>query len=188
MKVINLDLLMDNLDSEQVEKQIPAIEEATTIVNTLAIKAVESLQNSSNRFLVAERLKRFGSIIIPHLEKLLQESGDSEVQILASLVLLQLNSKIGVSILLDAIKNNDEYAILAAQHLAKAGIKDAIEAICDRLRDSNLEEIDLIVSLLDSLNKLDGKLPQDLLKRFSSDEIPWQIKTKLAEQYLSVKF
>lgn len=189
MKVINnLDLLMDNLDSTQVEKQIPAIEEARIIVNTLAMKAVESLQTSSNRFLVAERLNCFGSIIIPHLEKLLQESGDSEVQILASLVLLQLNSKIGVSFLLDAIKNDDEYAILAAQHLAKAEIKDAIEPICDRLRNSNLEEIDLIVSLLDSLNKLDVKLPQDLLQRFSFDEIPWQIKTKLEEQYLSVKF
>ena len=178
MKVINLDLLMDNLDSTQVEKQIPAIEEAKTIVNTLAMKAVESLQTSSNRFLVAERLNCFGSIIIPHLEKLLQESSDSEVQILASLVLLQLNLKIGVSILLDAIKNDDEYAILAAQHLAKAGIKDAIEAICDRLRRSELEEIDLIVSLVDSLNKLNGKLPQDVLQRFNSDDAPWQIKTK----------
>ena len=188
MKVINFNLVMKDLNSTQIEKQIPAVEEAINIVDTLAMKAVEGLQNSSNRFLVAERLNCFGSIIVPHLEKLLQESNNSEVKILASLVLLQLNSKIGVPFLLVAIKEDDEYAILAAQHLAKAGIKHAIEPIYTRLTSSKLEEIDLIVSLLDSLNKLNGKLPQNLLQRFTSENIPWQIKTKLEEQLFSVKF
>jgi hypothetical protein len=93
------------------------------------------------------------------------------------LVLLQQNSKAGVPILLNAIRSDREYAGLSAQHLATVGIKDAINPICDRLRHSELQEIDLIVSLLDSLSKLDAELPQDLLKRFSADNIPWQIKT-----------
>ncbi len=186
MKVVNLNLLMKDLDSTEIAKQIPAVEESVTIVDGLAIKAVEALQNSSNPFLVAERLNRFGSIIVPHLEKLLQESDNSEVNILASLVLLQLNSKVGLSFLLVAIKDDEEYAILAAQHLAKAGINDAIEPICDRLRNSKLEEIDLdlIVSLLDALGKLNNKLPEDLLKSFLSADSPWQIKTIVQEQFL----
>lgn len=187
MSKVNLNSLIENLDSKQIDKQIPAIEEATNILETLATKAVKSLKNSSNRFLVAERLSRFGSIIIPHLEKLLKQSNDSEVKILASLVLLQLHSQVGVPVLLNAIKNDEEYAILAAQHLAKVGIKSAIQPICDRLKNSKFEEIDLIVSLLDSLNKLDGKLPQELLIKFNRVNIPWQIKTKLEEQYLSAK-
>ncbi len=175
---------MKDLDSTEIAKQIPAVEESVTIVDGLAIKAVEALQNSSNPFLVAERLNRFGSIIVPHLEKLLQESNNSEVNILASLVLLQLNSQVGIPFLLAAIKNDEEYAMLAAQHLAKAGIKDAIDPICDRLKNSKLEEIDLIVSLLDALSKLNDKLSKDLLQSFISADSPWQIKTIFKEQFL----
>ena len=184
MSVINLNLVMNDLDSTQINKQIPAVEEAATIVEELAIKAVQSLLNSSNPFLVAERLNRFGSIIVPHLEKLLQESSNSEVNILASLVLLQLNSKVGIPFLLAAIKDDDEYAILAAQHLSKVGIKDAIEPICDRLGNSKLEEIDLILGLLDALSEIDGKLPEDLLQSFIAINSPWQIKTIVKEQFL----
>lgn len=185
MSQANLDLLLENLDSQQIELQIPAVEETANIVDALAKKAVAALENSPNRFLVAERLNRFGSIIIPHLEKLLGQSSSSEVKILASLVLLQQNSKIGIPILLNATRDDDEYAILAARHLAQAGIQDAVKPICDRLRSSNLEEVDLIVSLLDSLNKLNSKVPQDLLQHLSSKDTSWQIKTMLEEQYLS---
>ncbi len=187
MSQANLNSLIENLDSQQIEKQIPAIEETAKIIETLAQKAVAALENSPNRFLVAERLNRFGSIITPHLEQLLEKSKNSEVKILAALVLLQQNSKVGIPILLNAIGCDREYAGLSAQHLATAGIKDAIKPTCDRLRNSNLKEIDLIVSLLDSLKKLDTKLPQDLLKRFSADDTPWQIKTMCQDtnQYIT---
>ena len=187
MSKVNLNSLIENLDSQQIEQQIPAIEETANIIETLAQKAVAALENSSNRFLVAERLNRFGSIVTPHLEQLLDRSKNSEVKILAALVLLQQNSKVGISVLLSAIRSDRDYAGLAAQHLATARIKAAIKPICDRLRNSNLEEIDLIVSLLDSLNKLDAELPQDLLKRFSADNTPWQIKTMCQDnkQYIT---
>ncbi|MEO1672500.1 MAG: hypothetical protein AAFR77_17285, partial [Cyanobacteria bacterium J06631_2] len=92
-----------------------------------------------------------------------------------------------VSILLGAIKDNEEYAGLAAQHLAEKDIQSAIEPICDRLRSSSLQEVDLIISLIDSLNKLNSQLPPDLLQHFGTNNIPWQIKTKLEAQYLSAK-
>lgn len=187
MSQANLDLLTENLDSQQVELQIPAIEETANIVDALAKKAVAALENTPNRFLVAERLNRFGSIIIPHLEKLLSQSSNSEVKILASLVLFQQNSKIGIPILLNAVRDDDEYAILAARHLAQAGIQDAVKPICDRLGNSSLEEVDLIVSLLDSLEKLNARFPQNLLQRFSSENVPWQIETILKNQIVSVE-
>ena len=187
MSQTKLDSLIENLDSQQIEYQIPAIEETANIVEALAKKAVAALENSPNRFLVAERLNRFGSIIVPHVEQLLQSSTNSEVKILASLVLLQFNSKAGVAILLNAIRDDEEYAVLAARHLAQTGIKDAIEPICDRLRSSDPEEIDLVVSLLDSLKKLNAELPQELFQRFSSKSVSWQIKAELEEQCLSAK-
>ena len=72
--------------------------------------------------------------------------------------------------------------------MATVSVKDAIEPICDRLTNSNLQEIDLIVSLLDYLDKLNSELPQDLLQYLSFDDVSWQIKTKLEKQYLSAKF
>lgn len=183
MSQANLNSLIENLDSQQVEQQIPAIEETAKIIETLAQKAVAALENSPNRFLVAERLNRFGSIIIPYLEQLIDRSKNSEVKILAALILLQQNSKAGIFVLLNALESDLEYAGLAAQHLATAGIKDTIEPICDRLRNTDFEEIDLIVSLLDSLCKLNAELPQDLFKRFNRDDTPWQIKTMCQDSF-----
>ncbi|WP_019502297.1 hypothetical protein [Pseudanabaena sp. PCC 6802] len=107
--------------------------EATEIVNSLVSQAVNALLESPNRFLVAERLSRFGSLSIPHLEKLLQASDDLEVKVLSSLVLLQLNSKSSLLILLEAIEPDCEYAGLVAKHLAKAKVEKAIQPIVDCL-------------------------------------------------------
>ncbi|MEM8721919.1 MAG: hypothetical protein AAGE84_21920 [Cyanobacteria bacterium P01_G01_bin.39] len=187
MSQVNLNSLMENLDSPQISRQIPAMDEATAIVETLAIKAVDSLKTSSNPFLVAERLGRFGSVIVPHLEMLIQDSHNWEVKILASLVLLQLNSQVGVPILLNAIEDNEEYAILAAQHLAQANVKEAIQLIWNRLRKSKLEQVDLIESLLASLSRLNRKLPQDLWQRFTANEMPWEIKTMCLNNFSVVE-
>ena len=184
MNQVNLKSLLENLDSSQISQQVPAIEEATDVVETLAIKAVHSLKISSNPFLVAERLSHFGSIIVPHLETLLQDSDNSEIRILASLVLLQLNSRTGISILLNAIKDDEEYAILAAQHLAQAGIKDAVQLIWNRLDNSKSEQVDLIESLLASLSMLNHELPQRLWKRFTANEMPWEIRTMCLNNFV----
>lgn len=84
MSRFSLDSVIQNLDTNQVEKQVPALEQATEIVNSLAFKAVDALIRGPNRFLVAERLQLLGSVVVPHLEKLLQESDDLETKILAA--------------------------------------------------------------------------------------------------------
>ena len=97
MNTANLNSLIEDLDSQNIEQQIIALEKTGNIIETLAAKAVTTLERSANRFLVAERLNRFGSIIVPYLEQLLDSSNNSEVKILAALVLLQQNSTAGIS-------------------------------------------------------------------------------------------
>jgi len=174
----NLNSVLEDLGTTQIEKQVPALEQAVDIVDSIAIQAVAALRKSPNRFLVAERLKRFGSVIVPHLEKLFQESDDSETQILAALVLLQFNSRVGVPCLLDAVTQDKDYAGLVAEHLAKLGIKEANEPILNRLRTCHLKEVDLVVNLLDALAKLGGILPSDFQQRLSAADVPWQIRRK----------
>jgi len=153
------------------------LEDTVKIINLLAEKAVAALKNSSNPFLVAERLNGLGSVIIPHLEKLLTETEDTETKILSALVLLQLNSKIGVSVLLDAIIQDEEYSGLIAVNLAKKGVKEAIQPIIKRLKICELKQIDLIVNLLEALGQLNGKLTQDLYQHLTAINTPWQIRT-----------
>ncbi len=171
MSSLNLNSVLENLETTQVDKQVPALEQAAEIVNSVAIKAVEALRKGPNRFLVAERLKCLGSVIVPHLEKLLNESDDSETRILAAVVLLQFNSQLGVPCLVDAVTQDEDYAGLVAEHLAKAGIDQAIEPIIKRLRNCELKQVDLVVSLLDALAKLGGALPSDLRQRLSEESL-----------------
>ncbi len=186
MSRFSLDLVIQNLDTDQVEKQVPALEQATEIVNSLALKAVDALIRGPNRFLVAERLQLFGSVIVPHLEKLLQESDDLETKILAALVLLQFDSGVGVPCLLDAVAKNEDYGGLVAEHLAKKGIKEALSPIINRLLTCELKEVDLVVNLLDALDKLGGEIPSELRQRLTAPDTPWQIRTMIDDTCISV--
>jgi hypothetical protein len=186
MSEFNFNAVVEDLGSNHIERQTPALDKATEIVNLLVLQAVNALIESPNRFLVAERLSRFGSLVIPHLEKLLPDSDDLEVKILSSLVLLQLNSKSGLPILLEAISPDCEYAGLVARHLAKAKIDKAIQPIVDCLNLCTFEEIDLVVNLLEALAELDGDLPTELHQRMSNKDILWQISTTY-KQFFAAK-
>lgn len=185
MSGFNLDLVIDDLDTNQVERQVPALEQATEIVNFIAIKAVDALKRGPNRFLVAERLNLLGSVVTPHLEELLKNSDNSETRILAALVLLQFDSKVGVPYLLDAVIQDEDYAGLAARHLAKAGSKQAIKPIINRLMCCELKEVDLVVSLLEALAQLGGEIPSDLRQRLAASDAPWQIRTMIDDSPVS---
>lgn len=185
MSGFNLYSVMEDLDTTQVEKQVPALEQATEIVNFIAGKAVDALRKGPNRFLIAERLNRLGSVVVPHLEKLLKEANDSETRILAALVLLQFDSRVSVPYLLDAVAKDEEYAGLVAGHLAKLKIKEAIEVIINRLRDCDLKQVDLVVSLLDASAKIGGEIPSDLRQRLAASNTPWQLRTIYMRDFAS---
>ena len=181
MSLANLNCVITDLSSNQVEKQIAALDKAGEIVDVLVRKAVDALKCGPDRLFVAERLYRFGSVVIPPLGDLLEPSDDSEVHILASMVLLQLGSKVGIPWLLDAIVKDDEYACMAAHRLAEAGIADAGSRIVARLRSPELD-LDQIVSLLSALEHLDHEIPKDLQRQFTAPDVPWQVRTIASQQ------
>jgi|GEM_PF-1805899 len=188
MSRFNLDSVIEDLDTTQIERQIPALEQSVEIVNSIAVKAVDALVKGPNRFLVAERLSRLGSIVIPHLEELIRESDELEIKILAAIVLLQFDSMLGVPCLLDAIAHDQDYGGLAAEHLAKKAVKEAIEPIIDRLYtialhpESLHKQVDLTVNLINALRKLDGDMPSTLCQHLTDSIIPWQIRTLLEQE------
>ena len=185
------------LHEADVEKQTQAIEEAIHINSLLAFSAVRALKDGQDRYFVAERLHNFGSIAIEPLETLLKESNEAAVKTLASLVLLRLGSKAGVSVLLDAVLTEpvDRYASLIVEALAVSGIKKAGSAFITRLRQINSAESDLgksfesnpnkdfVVSVLHALNTLSLALPEDLEFQLTSSDMPIEIKSVLSDKF-----
>jgi hypothetical protein len=185
MNKLDLYQTVENLESGELEKQVCALEGAVEIVNLLAFKTVETFEKASHKFPIADRLYRFGSIMVPHLEQLLEKTEDLETKILAAVVLLRLGSQVGVDVLLNAISRDKQYPCLAASCLAAAGIKIAINPISDRLRNASFEEIDLIVGLLTALEELNGEIPPDIYRLFTVADAPWQIKAIIQDRELS---
>lgn len=172
--------MIDNLYSNDIEKQVESLDKTVDLMNTLAKKAINVLEKSSDPLFIAERLYKFGSIVVPYLRELFHKSDNSEVKILTSLMLLRFGDKIGIPVLFNAI-NDKDYGCLAANSLAEAKIAEAFDIIVSRLRSCKIEQVDLIVTFLCALEKLGGQLPADLINRFSSSDVPWQIHTKLDE-------
>jgi len=176
MNTFDLKSVITDLESDSTEAQVLAIEAATEIVNNLVEKALETFQRSPDRLFIAERLANFGVAIVAPLEKLTNDSNNLEVIILASLVLLQLGSKVGVRKLLDAFLESDDYACLIARHMVKANIDGFGDNIVTRLRLCEIEQDKFIVCLLEELKKLNYDLPSDLYSRFSDSHVSADIQ------------
>ena len=177
---IDLQSVVENLQSDRIELQAPAVEQAIEIADVLAIEAVDALRRGPERFPIAERILGFGSIALPHVEKLFRESKDSEVKLLSALTLLGLESKEGVPYLLDAALTPEGYGFIAPLYLAKAKVEEAIEPILIRLRRFDFHNIDLqdsktiteIGLLLGSLEILEADIPPDLCEQLSHPNVP----------------
>ncbi len=111
MNKLDVNKTVENLESGELKKQVIAVDTAAEIVNLLALKTVETFSKAAYKFPLAERLYRFGSIIIPHLEQLVNKTEDSETKILAAAVLLRFGSQVGVDVLLNAISRDEQYRV-----------------------------------------------------------------------------
>ena len=186
---IDLQSVVENLESDRIELQGLAIEEAIEIANVLVVKAVDALRRGPDRFPIAERISRFGSIALPHVKTLFRESKDSEVKLLCALILLGLESKEGVPYLLDAVLTREDYGFFTPLYLARANVEEVIEPILIRLRSVDFQNLDpndyrsitAIGLLLGSLEELETDIPPDLYEQLSHRDLPWQISKQFQD-------
>lgn len=185
MKELDLARLRSNLLSDDLEVKITAVDQACQLVQEIISAVMQMFEEGPERFLIAERLPRLGPTIIEPLETMVIESKESEVQVLAALVLLQLGSKTGVGKLLEAVEVGNTYELLIVRLLAANKVNELIDKIIDRLRKTETSKIDLIVGFLSALLTLKAKVPADLMQRFAQPSMPWQIRTVTEEISLS---
>jgi predicted nucleic acid-binding protein len=81
------------------------------------------------RYLIFERLGRFGSLAAEPLEQLLVRSEDRELRVFTAAALLSLGSRAGVDVLIDAVRAGDPLVCLAVRVLADSGISEAVPRI-----------------------------------------------------------
>lgn len=176
MKQTSLEALRANLLSENLEEQIPALDQACKLVEDIITIAVQMLEKGPERYLVAERLPRLGPTVVEPLQSLLLRSSNSEVKVLASLVLLRLGSEIGMDVLMHALSVDRNYPVLIAEHLAARKVCESADRMISRLRTAEPDEIDLIVGFLRALAELRAEIPADLMSRFTQPSMPWQVR------------
>jgi hypothetical protein len=183
---IEVDRMISDLTSGELDLQIPALEQVCQVVDHLVKSAVHTLETGPERFLIAERLHRLGPTAVGPLESLLMNTENAEVRILGSLVLLQLGSRAGIHWLLKAVLEDHNYASLVVGHLAKNRVHEAVDGIIARLRGSDAADVDLIVSFLTALETLKVDVPSDLIDRFEKPSMPWQVR-KVVDDYKANK-
>jgi hypothetical protein len=171
-------------NDNEVEKQVGALEKAAQLSSFLAQEAVNAFEKSDKtRFLVAERLQRFGSLIVEPLENLFSRTTDPEVRTLSGLVLLKLKSSVGVEWLMKALSHDRQYACVIGRYLIDAGIDGVETVIVERLRNFRSDEVDLVLCFLDLLAALNYTLPADIRQLMSADSSPEKLRHFLAEFY-----
>ena len=172
---------LKDCDSADVETRALAVEATIDTAAALAQHAVSNLQvPGAARPFVAERLARLGSLAVPPLKDLLQQSTDVEVRILAAAVLAQLGSEEGLPVLLNAVREGKVEVCLAATWLARSGAAEAEGAIVERLTRCSLDEENLIVCLITALETLGRPIPDAVRKRFDSSGISAPVRAVLA--------
>jgi hypothetical protein len=177
---IDLNTPLSKVVSERIDEQIDALGALAVGLDDAGRLIVEGFVRSSNRFLIAERLVRFGHIVVGPLQEVVGSATCKEVRVLGSVALLNLKLYSAVPYLLDVIRNDDdEYMSLVASNLAAAGIVQAGDLMVERLRTLTEAKKYEVVGLLTALEKLGVPLPDDVRERFSAPDTPFEIRLSL---------
>ncbi|WP_437741768.1 hypothetical protein WME73_41305 [Sorangium sp. So ce302] len=176
---IDLNTPLSKVVSERIDEQIDALGALAVGLDDAGRLIVEGFVRSSNRFLIAERLVRFGHIVVGPLQEVVESATCKEVRVLGSVVLLNLKVYSVVPYLLDVIRDDDDYLSLVASNLAAAGVVQAGDLMVERLRTLTEARKYEIVGLLTALEKLGVPLPDDVRERFSAPDTPFEIRLSL---------
>jgi len=182
MDTLDLSRPLARLESDAPEEQAAAMDEATAILQEFGRRLVNRFVRSDDRFIIWERLFRFGPFVIDPLKEVLSQTKDPELRAFSAAVLLKLGDRTAVPILLEIISSDEIFLCQAAARLAEAQIVEAGDRMIERLRSLEFTKKSHILGiqcLLVALEKLGRTLPIDLVERFQGSEAPWEVQIYL---------
>ena len=178
----NLNTVLVRLESDSLREQAAAMDEAASILNEFGRRGVDRFVRCEDRFIIWERLSRFGVFVIDPLKEVLALTEDHELQALSAMVLLKLGDRTGIPVLLKIIVSDETLLCPAAARLAEAQVVEAGEQMIERLRSLELtdkQHVYGIQCLLIALKKLGRTLPPDLVERFQRTDASWEVRMYL---------
>jgi HEAT repeat protein len=175
--VDRIERLLADLNSNDLDHKLASLQALGELAQSVVDAVVEHLATEPEpvKYLVFERLGRFGTLAIVPLERLLQTSEDHATRVLAAAALLYLGSRVGMPTLLQAVRRSDPYLATAARALGASHVAEALPLIEQVLRETEVtvQTLSLVDCLLDTLKQLGGTPPDELRARFQTAEPSW---------------
>jgi hypothetical protein len=184
---LDLTPILTRLESDAPEEQAMALDEATAILKEFGRRLVDRFVRCEDRYIIWERLFRFGPFVIEPLKEVLNQTADAELRGLSAAILLKLGDRTAIPVLLEVIASGDTLVCQAAARLAEAQVVEAAEVMIERLRSLEFTtklQIANIQCLLITLKELGRPLPPDLIERFQSPEAPWEVRIYMEKLFL----
>jgi hypothetical protein len=162
------------LESPDVATSVRAVEDLGDITKEIVDRVLEAFaEPGPARYLMFERLGRFGSLVLHPLGQLLTRSDDHELCVLAAVALLSLGSRAGVEVLLDSVRADDPYVCLVVRVLAQSGIQEAAARIEEAIYECDVRNTAVIECLVVGIRGLRESLPEGVRARIQRVEPEW---------------
>lgn len=169
-----LGVALARLASDEVEPSVRAVEELATLVTQIVDAVVEEfVKPGPRRYLIFERLVRFGSLVIRPLEDVLARSADDpELETISAIALMFMGSHAGREVVLRAVDPDEPLVCLAVRALAKGKLVEAVPLMEQALLRCDLDNRDVISCLVDGLREF-GELSETVKSRLADAEPVW---------------
>lgn len=165
--VTNASQITVEFQSPELENQLAAMDDAKALIELMVREAVGALFASPYPLPMAEKLNAMGPVVVPELERRIQNARVSEPAIHAALLLLHFGSPAGVPHLLQALAAGMGPTVLIVKKLIAAGVPvpGAAEAVTEALRKAPASKNPYITAtLIECLQSLGKPVPEQALE------------------------
>ncbi len=171
---MEIERALDSLGAPDLESRVRAVEELAACSSAIAERVASAFATDEEaRFLIFERLGRFGSLMVAPMERVHQEAGDEGLKLMAASALTYLGSNVGVPSLMGVLKVGNPHLCLAATALSSADVSEAADPIERALLECELSDSETLVCLVSSLRRLRDSLPESVRLRLAEVEPAW---------------
>ena len=170
-----------------VESEVTAFEAEIAAIRSRATRCVEQLRAMSDegvQYLLAERMRGLGSVIVPDLYALiLDDPGSSRAQrYLAAWVAVRVGDRgTAVDHLCREVTSGSPYALPAAHVLARFHLTQGVEAVIEAIRSVDAADTGSMIGWATALRDLGGRLPPEVRRAIATETAPLGGGTLLAD-------
>ncbi|MFF6873668.1 hypothetical protein [Streptomyces sp. NPDC012450] len=165
---------LEALESPDLESRVWAVENLSVCSSEISERVAVAFKSEREApHLIVERMGRFGSLMIPPLERVYREADEESFKLMAASALLDMGSNVGISSLMAAVAARGSHLCMAAMSLAAAGISEAATPIEKSLIECELSDIKTLECLTSSLRLLNHPISGETRIRLAGIEPKW---------------